>query len=162
MSSARPEVEEHTMSHVPTQPVASASTHEEVDRSSARHRAPLTVWAAAVLTFAIALVTSYGAVYFSLFWEQAPPRSLGTWSFAAAFVAIAVLGAASAVALLRGSDTARKVLIGYAVFGVLFTAAKLIWWQETEALVFGGLDVVLILLATARSTRAHVGRGARP
>lgn len=151
------------MSQVPSRsaPVQTARRGGRGENTT-RARTPFTVWAAAALTVAIALVTSYGAAYFSLFWEQAPPRSPATWSFAVAFVAIAAVGVAAAVAVVRGSNTARKVLVGYAVFGILFTAAKLIWWQETEALVFGALDVVLIALAMARPTRNHVAEAARP
>jgi hypothetical protein len=31
--------------------------------------------------------------------------------------------------------------------------AKLVWWQETEAIVFGVLDVALLLLVSARLVR---------
>ena len=69
---------------------------------------------------------------------------------------IDVAGVVAAVGLVRGSNGARKALIAYALFGICFTIAKLIWWQETEALVFGGLDLVLIAVAGARPTCAYV------
>jgi hypothetical protein len=122
--------------------------------SDRRHR-PATVWVATVLTYALAAVTSYGATYFTLFWEGAPQRSVGTVLFVVAFIAVAVTGVAAATNVFKGSNTARKVLIGYALFGICFTVAKLIWWQETEATVFGAADVALIALAMSRSVRSY-------
>ena len=117
------------------------TVHPDQATSQRTARPPFTVWAALVLTTLVALVTSYGAVYFSLVWKDAAEPSIWTWLFAIAFVAIAVAGVVAAVGLVRGSNGARKALIAYALLGICFTIAKLIWWQETEALDFGGLDL---------------------
>jgi hypothetical protein len=77
--------------------------------------------------------------------------------FAVAFVAIAVAGIIAAITLSRGSERGRRGVIAYAAFGILFTLAKLVWWQETEAIVFGALDVVLLLLVSARRVRDWTG-----
>ena len=105
------------------------------------------------LTPLIAMVTSGGAVYFSLLWSEAPEVTVWTVLFAVGFVAIAIAGIIAAIALSRGSERGRRGVIAYAAFGILFTLAKLVWWQETEAIVFGALDVVLLLLVSARRVR---------
>jgi hypothetical protein len=114
---------------------------------------PMAATVALVVTSLIAVVTSGGAVYFSLLWAQAPPVTVWTVLFAIAFVAIAIGGVLAATALARGSERGRRGVIAYAAFGILFTLAKLVWWQETEAIVFGALDVVLLLLVSARRVR---------
>ena len=119
---------------------------------------PVGATAALVLTPLIAAVTSGGAVYFSLLWSQAPPITVWTVLFAVAFVAVAIAGIVAAIALARGSERGRRGVIAYATFGILFTLAKLVWWQETEAIVFGALDVVLLLLVSTRRVRAWTTR----
>jgi hypothetical protein len=121
--------------------------------NEAGYARPLTATVALGLTPLIAVVTSGGAVYFSLLWSEAPAVTVWTVLFAVAFVAIAVAGIIAAIALSRGSERGRRGVIAYAAFGILFTLAKLVWWQETEAIVFGALDVVLLLLVSARRVR---------
>ena len=118
------------------------------------HNRPITATVALVLTSLLALVTSGGAIYFSLLWSQAPPLNVWTVLFAVAFVAVAIAGIMAAMALARGSERGRRGVVAYAAFGILFTLAKLVWWQETEAIVFGVLDVVLLLLVSSRRLRA--------
>jgi hypothetical protein len=119
-----------------------------------RHRTrPGVVVAALVLILAIAGVTTGGAIYFSLFWAKAPAPSVWTVLFAVGFAAVSALGVVAAVALGRGSEGGRRGVIAYATFGILFTLAKLIWWQETEAIVFGALDIALLLLVSGRRVR---------
>lgn len=119
-----------------------------------RHRTrPASAVAALALTLAIAGVTTGGAIYFSLFWAEAPDPSVWTVLFAVGFAAVSVLAVVAAVALARGSERGRRGVIAYATFGILFTLAKLIWWQETEAIVFGALDIVLLLLVSGRPMR---------
>jgi hypothetical protein len=114
---------------------------------------PMAATVALVVTSLIAVATSGGAVYFSLLWAQAPAVTVWTVLFAIAFVAIAIGGVLAATALARGSERGRRGVIAYAAFGILFTLAKLVWWQETEAIVFGALDVVLLLLVSGRRVR---------
>lgn len=115
---------------------------------------PVAVTAVLVLTSLVAAVTSGGAIYFSLFWSEAPAVNAWTVLFAVAFVAVAVAGVLAAWALVHGSERGRLGVIGYAAFGILFTLAKLIWWQETEAVLFGALDVALLLLVSGRRVRS--------
>ena len=105
------------------------------------------------LTTLVAVVTSGGAVYFSLLWSEAPEVTVWTVLFAVAFVAIAIAGIIAAITLSRGSERGRRGVIAYAAFGILFTLAKLVWWQETDAIVFGALDVILLLLVSGRRVR---------
>ena len=106
------------------------------------------------VTVLLALVTSYGAIYFSFYFED-PDPGLGSWVFVIVFLAINVVAAASAVGLVRGSRLAWQVLVGYGVLGILWCIAKLVFWHETEALVFGAVDVPA--LAPARRPRQPAG-----
>lgn len=101
------------------------------------------------------MVTSYGAIYFSFFFES-PDVGVGNWVFTAVFLAINTAAAASAVALLRGSLTGWRVLVGYGVFGIVWCIAKLVFWQEEEALLFGAANVGYLTLLAARRSRRHV------
>lgn len=118
-----------------------------------RSTRPAAVVAALVLVCAIAVVTTGGAIYFSLFWAEAPAPSFWTVLFATGFAAVSLLGVVAAVALAGGSERGRRGVIVYATFGILFTLAKLVWWQETEAVVFGALDIALLLLVSHRRVR---------
>ncbi len=118
---------------------------------------PTAVVVALLLTLAIAAVTTGGAIYFSLFWAQAPAPSVWTVLFAVGFAAVSALGVVAATALSRGSERGRRWVIAYATFGIVFTLAKLIWWQETEAIVFGALDIALLLLVSSRRVRGWTG-----
>lgn len=118
---------------------------------------PQAAVAALLLTLAIAGATTAGAIYFSLFWAQAPAPSMWTVLFAVGFTAVSALGVVAATNLTRGSERGRQGVIAYATFGILFTLAKLIWWQETEAIVFGALDIALLLLVSSRRLRDWTG-----
>lgn len=134
-----------------SQLVSSAVAPSATDR-----KAPWTVKVLSTVTVLLALVTSYGAIYFSFYFED-PDPGIGSWVFVTVFVAINVVATASAVGLVRGSRLAWQVLIGYGVLGVLWCIAKLVFWQETEALVFGAANIAALALLGARPTRRHVG-----
>lgn len=122
---------------------------------TARRRAPWTVWTLSVVVGLLALVTSYGAVYFTFYFEN-PDPGLGSWGFVALFFAINITAAAAAVGLVRGSRLAWRVLLGYGVLGILWCIAKLVFWSEEESLVFGVANVLGLALLGARRTRDHV------
>ncbi len=119
----------------------------------AGRRLPTGVRVACVLTLLMAAVTSYGAYYFSFVFED-PQAGLGTYAFVTLFWAITLTASVAAVGLLRGSETARRVLVGYGWAEIAWTAAKLVFWQETEALVFGVVSVAVLLVFRSRSARA--------
>ena len=60
------------------------------------------------------------------------------------------------MALLRGSRAGWRTLVGYGVVGLLWCAAKLVFWHEAESLVFGAANVLFMLLLAAPATRARV------
>jgi hypothetical protein len=117
--------------------------------------APAAVWSATVITALLTVVTSYGAVYFSFFFED-PEPGLGSWAFVTVFIAINITAATAAARLVRGNATARRVLVGYGVLGVLWCIAKLVFWSETEALVFGAANVLLLGLLFMPKVRSYV------
>ncbi len=118
-------------------------------------KAPWTVKVLSTVTVLLALVTSYGAIYFSFYFED-PDPGLGSWVFVIVFIAINVVATASTLALVKGSRTAWKVLLGYGVLGILWCVAKLVFWHETESLVFGAFNMLALGLLTAPRTRTYV------
>ena len=132
----------------------STRTADAATRPARPARAPWTVTVLSTITLLLSLVTSYGAIYFSFFFEN-PDPGLGSWAFVALFLSINAGAAVSAVALLRGSRGGWLALLGYGVLGSLWCIAKLVFWQETEALVFGVSNVVALLLLAAPQTRRH-------
>lgn len=118
--------------------------------------APWTVRAVATIVLLLAVVTSYGAIYFSFFFDS-PDVGVGNWVFAAVFLAINVAAAAAAVGLVRGSLTGWRVLVGYGVLGIVWCIAKLVFWQEEEAMLFGAANVGYLALLAAHPSRRHVG-----
>ena len=121
-----------------------------------RTRSPWTVRALAAIVLLLALVTSYGSIYFTFYFGD-PQPGIGSWAFVTLFFTINAVAAVSALALLRGSRTGWQVLVGYGVLGILWCIAKLVFWQETEALIFGAGNVVALLLLAASRTRRHLG-----
>jgi hypothetical protein len=85
--------------------------------------------AAALLALPLGLMTVAGGI---VFWE---------WS-AYTFVAVIALAMGAAfltgsVRVLRGDVAGSRILLAAACVQVLFTIAKLVFWQETEAGLFG-------------------------
>ena len=101
------------------------------------------------------LVTSYGAIYFSFFFENPDPGP-GSWAFVTVFLGINVLAATAAYGLLRGRRLGWQLLVAYGVLGILWCIAKLVFWSETESLVFGVANVLGLALLAAPRTRAFV------
>lgn len=124
--------------------------------STPARKAPWTVKVLSTVIVLLALVTSYGAIYFTFYFEN-PDPGLGSWVFVTVFIAINVLATVSAVALVHGSRTGWRVLVGYGVLGILWCIAKLVFWHETESLVFGTSNVLALGLLAAPRTRRHAG-----
>jgi hypothetical protein len=120
------------------------------------HRSPWQVRTLAAIVTLLTLVTSYGAIYFSYFFED-PEPGLGTWVFVTVFLGINVTAAAAVRGLVHGRLVARQVLVGYTVLGMLWCVAKLVFWQETESLVFGVLDLVSRALRLPPRPPPHPG-----
>ena len=118
---------------------------------------PWTVHVLGTIVMLLALVTSYGAIYFSFYFED-PDPGFGSWAFAIGFLAINAVAAASAVGLWRGRLLAWQVLLGYGVLGILWCIAKLVFWSEVESLIFGVANILGLALLMAPRTRGHASR----
>ena len=146
-----------TTNHRTTGTTIDAAVGSAIDLagSAPRTRRPWQVGLLSVLTTLLVLVTSYGAIYFSFFFENPDPGP-GSWVFVAVFLAINVTAAVALVSLRGGSVRGWRVLIGYGVVGILWCIAKLVFWQETEALAFGVVNAVCLALLAAPRTRRYV------
>jgi hypothetical protein len=94
--------------------------------------------AAAVLAVPLGVMTLIGSI---IFWE---------WS---AYTFVGVIGLAMAAGFLtgalrtlRGDAAGTRILRAAAVTQVLFTISKLVFWQETEATLFGFVALVILAL----------------
>ena len=122
--------------------------------SPARRRPPVTALVASALVTLLAAVTAYGAFYFS-FVDGSPGVRPGYVVFVALYWAADAVALAAAVGLLRRRPAARRVLAGYAVAGILFSAVKLVFFHEPEALVFGAVGLTVLALVSSPSTRRY-------
>ena len=123
-------------------------------------RTPWTVHVVGILTLLLATVTSYGAIYFSFFFEN-PSPGLGSWVFVVVFLGMNAVAVASAIALWRGRRTGQQVLVAYGVVGILWCIAKLVFWSETESLVFGVANVLTLAMLLTPRTREYAVRSGR-
>lgn len=115
---------------------------------------PVTAVSAAALQLLYTAVTSISVVYFGLIDAAKPPLAAGL-GFVALYWSANAIGAAGSIGLLRGRELGRRVLLGYGVYGILFSLAKIFIWHESAAFGFGALDLVLIALAAAPATRRY-------
>ncbi len=134
-------------------PAATRGTRPGVP-STAPRRPPLTALAACALVGLLAAATAYGSFWFS-FVDGSPGIRPGYVVFVALYWAADVVALAAAAGLLRRRPAARRVLVGYAVAGMLFTAVKIVAYHETEAVVFGVVGLLLLALLQAPATRRY-------
>ena len=120
-----------------------------------RGRPPVPAIVAAGLQMLVATVTTIAVFYFGLVDAAKPPLAEGL-AFVAVYWTANAVGTAGSIGLLRGRALGRRVLIGYAVYGILFSLAKLVIWHESTAVLFGAIDIALIALAAAPATRRYV------
>lgn len=107
------------------------------------------------------LVTSYGAFYFTYLYEGGTDAGLLGGLFVAFFWAVSATGLKAGLGLLRGNRRAQAVVLSYCLAMVLWTVAKLVFWHETEALVFGVAALVVAALSSSPSARAHLEERSR-
>jgi hypothetical protein len=100
-------------------------------------------------------VTSFGVFYFGLV-DAAKPALAAGLALVAVYWSVNAIGVAGSIGLLRGRALGRRVLLGYAVYGILFSVAKILIWHETPAYLFAAIDLVLIALVSAPATRRYV------
>jgi hypothetical protein len=124
-----------------------------VTTSTTRTAPPPAALGASGLALLAACVGGYGSVYFT---GQEGWTDLGV-TFVTAYLFLSALGAASAVALLLGRTAGRYGLMAFGVWMAVFTTLKLVAFQETEAIVFGVVGLVVLGLASRPSVRLYVG-----
>ena len=122
--------------------------------TTSRPRPPAAAVTAALLTLLASAMGAYGAIYFIGLegWDDLGITFVTTYEY------IALTGLVSGVALFRGSRLGWVGVLWYAAFQVAFTACKLLTIQEVEAIPFGVVGVVLLVLATRPSVRAYASR----
>ena len=103
---------------------------------------PARVKVAAGLALPLGLMTCLGVI---VFWDWSWLTWVSVWGAAQG---IALL--AGAAQLLRGRAEALPLFRAALVSQVVFTVMKLVFWQEVEAALFGGLALVLYLLVRER------------
>ena len=132
------------------------TTHKNSDQLStagaATRRPPATAIVATVLTILLASVGSYGAIYFSGLDGYDPVDA----TFLSMYIYLSAIGIASVIAQLRGSALGRAGMIAWAIFMALFTLVKLVTIQETEAIAFGVIALIVVALELAPPTRRFI------
>jgi hypothetical protein len=123
--------------------------------SRSSRRSPWTVKAAIAAVSLLALVSSYGAIYFSMFYADVDP-GIGSYVFVTLFVAANITALVSATVLRTGSRRAWQVLLGWSGAAALFTLVKLVFFHESDAVVFGVVTAIVVTLLTAPRTRAFL------
>lgn len=117
-----------------------------------RSRPPVAVLAATGLQLLFAGVTTFGVFYFSLVDAARPPLAVGL-ALVAVYWSMNAIGIAGSIGLLRRRDLGRKLLAAYAVYEILFSAVKIVFFHESPSWMFGALSVVLLALTFAPATR---------
>lgn len=117
-------------------------------------RPPATAIAAGALTLLVAGFGAYGAVYFT---GLDGFTDLGL-TFLVAYEFLSVLGIVSAIGTLRGRLLAHAGLVLYATWMLVFTAFKVGYIHETQAIPFGVVGLAVLVLSLAPATRRFVGR----
>jgi hypothetical protein len=121
-------------------------------------RPPATVIIATALTILLASVGTYGAVFFSGLDGYDPVDA----TFLTMYGYLSLIGVVAVIAQLKGSATGRAGVIAWGIFMALFTLVKLVTIQETEAISFGVVALIVVGLELAPPTRRFIrSRSAR-
>ncbi|MHA6668366.1 hypothetical protein ACX3O0_05805 [Homoserinimonas sp. A447] len=115
-------------------------------------RPPATVIIATILTILLASVGTYGAIYFSGLDGYGPVDA----TFLSMYGYLSLIGIVSVIAQLRGRAIGQAGTIAWAGFMALFTLVKLVTIQETEAISFGVIALIVIALELAGPTRRFI------
>jgi hypothetical protein len=131
------------------------TTHKDSEQLStvgAATRRPATTIIATVLTILLASVGSYGAIYFSGLDGYGPVDA----TFLSMYLYLSIIGIVSVIAQWRGSALGQAGTIIWAIFMALFTLVKLVTIQETEAISFGVIALIVVALELAPPTRRFI------
>lgn len=133
------------------------TTHTDSEQLStaprtAPRRPPATAIVATVLTILLASVGSYGAIYFSGLDGYGPVDA----TFLSMYLYLSLIGIVSVIAQWRGSALGQAGTIIWAIFMALFTLVKLVTIQETEAISFGVIALIVVALELAPPTRRFI------
>lgn len=128
------------------------SAQQPSDATTASRRPPATVIVASVLTILLASVGTYGALYFSGLDGYDPVDA----TFLSMYVYLSAIGIVSVIAQLRGSAVGQAGVIVWGLFMALFTLVKLVTIQETEAISFGVVALIVVALELAPRTRRFI------
>lgn len=118
-------------------------------RSVGSRRPPATLVIASVLAILLASVGTYGAFYFSALdgYDPVDATFLGMYAY------LSAIGIVSAILQLRGSSTGRAGVVVWGLFMVMFTVVKLVTIQETEAIAFGVIALIVVALEMSPPVR---------
>ena len=128
------------------------SEHLSSAAATATRRPPATAIVASVLTILLASVGSYGAIYFSGLDGYGPVDA----TFLSMYCYLSLIGIVSVIAQWRGSALGQAGMIIWAIFMALFTLVKLVTIQETEAISFGVVALIVVALELAPPTRRFI------
>lgn len=128
-----------------------AITHTTTTAELVRRRPPATVIAAVGLTVLVTAFGAYGAVYFT----GSHGFSDVELTFLVAYEFITLFGLVSAVALARRSRLGQAGVVTYGIWMTVFTAFKVGYIHETQAIPFGVVGIAVLLLALSRSARGY-------
>ncbi len=129
-----------------------ASEPVSADLRAPSARPPATVIIATVLTILLASVGTYGAVFFSGLDGYDPVDA----TFLSMYGYLSLIGIVSVIAQLKGSAAGGAGVVVWGIFMALFTAVKLVTIQETEAISFGVVALIVVGLELAPPTRRFI------
>jgi hypothetical protein len=115
-------------------------------------RPPATVIIGSILTVLVASVGTYGAIYFSVLDGYDPVDA----TFLSMYGYLSLIGIVSVIVQWRGSAIGQAGVITWGIFMALFTLVKLITIQETEAIGFGVVALIVVALELTPPTRRFI------
>jgi hypothetical protein len=123
-----------------------------IDSAVESRRPPATAIVATVLTVLLASAGTYGALYFSGLDGYDPVDA----TFLSMYGYLSAMGIVAVIAQLRGSAIGRAGVIAWGLWMALFAVVKVVTIQETEAISFGVIALIVVTLEFAPPTRRFI------
>jgi hypothetical protein len=140
-----------------SEPRATVRHATERPATTDRRRPPAAAITAIVLTMLAAVVGAYGACYFTALDGWTPISE----TFVATYLAFGLFGLVSAGSLLFGTGSLRSAarygVAAYGVWMIYFTIFKLVRFSEFQAIPFGVVGLLIVIMSLARPTRTWAG-----